>query len=449
MLFLPSDRTVSMTSTPQWSPPELLPASRLANSPLSARRAARLLAFLLVAFAVACVVSPWQQSVRGDGSVVAFDPAERPVTVEAPTKGVVRKWHVLEGDVVEAGQLLVSLTDNDPEQLGRLQAERDAVVSTADRKADSVTALEASLMAGRVAAEAKIAAVTAKMESIERKMDAVERKLDAARAGADTAARNLVRIETLAADGLTSERKRELAVLDDAKAKAEVLVAEADLDGARADLAGAVSALDEARAETAAKLSELESKVQSARGEAATAGAKVLGMDTKLARQKTQEVLAPRSGTVLRLLVPQGSEQVKQGDGLAIVVPPRETVRVSLLVDGNDAALLDPGRAVRIQFEGWPAIQFVGWPSVAAGTFGGLVELIDAASDGSGDFRVIVKPDPGDEPWPPAARLRPGVRTHGWVLLEQVPLGFEFWRQLNGFPPSVPAPPTTKTKAGK
>jgi len=29
------------------------------------------------------------------------------------------------------------------------------------------------------------------------------------------------------------------------------------------------------------------------------------------------------------------------------------------------------------------------------------------------------------------------VRANGWVLLNQVTLGFELWRKLNGFPPSV------------
>jgi hypothetical protein len=33
--------------------------------------------------------------------------------------------------------------------------------------------------------------------------------------------------------------------------------------------------------------------------------------------------------------------------------------------------------------------------------------------------------------------LRQGVRTKAWVLLRQVPLWREAWRQLNGFPPVV------------
>jgi hypothetical protein len=92
---------------------------------------------------------------------------------------------------------------------------------------------------------------------------------------------------------------------------------------------------------------------------------------------------------------------------------------------------------VRLQFEGWPAVQFVGWPSVAVGTFGGEVIAVDAADDGRGRFSIIVAPDVQDERWPGARFLRQGVRAKAWVLLRQVPLWLELWRQLNGFPPVV------------
>ncbi|MEM9588586.1 MAG: toxin secretion protein, partial [Planctomycetota bacterium] len=102
----------------------------------------------------------------------------------------------------------------------------------------------------------------------------------------------------------------------------------------------------------------------------------------------------------------------------------------------NDAPLVDPGRHVRLQFEGWPAVQFAGWPSVAVGTFGGEVISVDATDDGNGRFRILVKPTE-EEKWPADKYLRQGVRTNGWVLLEQVPLWYEVWRNMNGFPQSV------------
>ena len=131
------------------------------------------------------------------------------------------------------------------------------------------------------------------------------------------------------------------------------------------------------------------------------------------------------------------------------MVPITEDRAVSLYVDGNDAALIQPGRAVRLQFEGWPAVQFSGWPSVAVGTFGGRVAFVDPSDDGRGDFRIVVVPDPEDGPWPAASYLRQGVLAKGWILLNQVRLGFELWRQFNGFPPTTDAPPFANSREEK
>jgi hypothetical protein len=151
---------------------------------------------------------------------------------------------------------------------------------------------------------------------------------------------------------------------------------------------------------------------------------------------------------VLRLLASQGTEMVKTGDAVAIFVPDTADRAVELWVDGNDVPLVADDRHVRLQFEGWPALQFSGWPSVAVGTFGGKVAFVDATDDGKGKFRVVVVPD-GNEPWPSARYLRQGVRANAWVLLGRVRLGYELWRQFNGFPPVVTNPDTSADKAGK
>jgi hypothetical protein len=90
-------------------------------------------------------------------------------------------------------------------------------------------------------------------------------------------------------------------------------------------------------------------------------------------------------------------------------------------------------------------VQFSGWPSVAVGTFGGKVAFVDAADDGRGDFRIVIQPDHEDGPWPAPSYLRQGVLARGWVLLDRVSLGFEVWRQFNGFPPTTSPPPMART----
>jgi len=138
----------------------------------------------------------------------------------------------------------------------------------------------------------------------------------------------------------------------------------------------------------------------------------------------------------MRVLAQEGGVFVKAGTVLAVLVPDTEVRAVELYVSGNDLPLLAIGRPVRLQFEGWPAVQFSGWPSVAVGTFGGTVGVIDASDDGTGNFRILVFPDSGMS-WPSGLYLRQGVRVVGWVLLDSVRLGWELWRQFNGFPPIV------------
>lgn len=178
----------------------------------------------------------------------------------------------------------------------------------------------------------------------------------------------------------------------------------------------------------------------------AEASASLARIDVKLARQLTQTVLAPIDGTVLRIGAGQGGQIVKQGDLIATLIPDVATTTAELWLDGNDLPLIDVGRKVRLQFEGWPAVQFGGWPSVAIGSFGGEVSVIDAANSQEGKFRVFVRPEKDGE-WPGREFLRQGVRVNAWVLLEQVTVGYEIWRQLNGFPPARRKAPEASSNA--
>lgn len=157
-------------------------------------------------------------------------------------------------------------------------------------------------------------------------------------------------------------------------------------------------------------------------------------IEVQLARQGTQTITAPFDGFVMHITAGGIATQVKEGDILATFVPDNVKRAVELYVSGLDAPLIRPGRHVRLTFEGWPAVQFSGWPSVAVGTFGGEVVSVDASVSSNGKFRVLVSETEG-EPWPSAHFLRMGAQAKGWILLNEVPLGYELWRKMNNFPP--------------
>lgn len=420
-----------------------LPATRLVAPPTRSRRIAVALSALLGAALGLAALAPWRQSAQGTGRVIAYAPLERQQTIEAPIDARLTRFLVSEGEHVEAGQLLAELTDNDPLLVDRLDAEREVTEARLASYDDRVRVLDERQASVTRAQRAAVAASEARVRVASDRLDAAEQALTAADADLDAQVLNLVRHRLLVEQGLVSQRELELAALAEARARTARDGARAGRDAAQGELEAARAALEQARATATAETENATASLRSAETDREAARAALLRIESRVARQATQRVLAPRDGTVLRVLGNAGGEQVRAGDPLIAFVPDTSARAVELWVDGNDASLVWPGRVARLQFEGWPAVQFTGWPSVAVGTFAGRVTFIDSTDDGSGNFRLVIQPDPSGEPWPESRFLRQGVRVNGWVLLDEVRLGFELWRQLNGFPPALRNPPAT------
>lgn len=418
--------------------PELREAASLhaVATPRPARSVARMALVVFLVAGLALAVVPWQQTAMGKGRVIGFAPLDRQQAIEAPVDGRVAHWHVREGSVVRRGDPLVDLIDVDPGLVGRIAREADALrarVAAAEARAASLDVRASSL--GSAREQALTGAGARRQMAADRTRGAGE-ALAAAEAARTTARLNLARQRKLENRGLAAVRARELAELDLARAATDRERAVAALAAARSEELALVADVGRAGADGGAAVADARASRASALAEAASGRAELARIETRLSRQQAQAVTAPRDGVVLRLSAFQDGEIVKVGDPLAVLVPTAGRHAVEIWLTGNDAPLVEPGRLVRLQFEGWPAIQFAGWPSVAVGTFGGEVSFVDATDDGEGRFRAVVVPSPR-EPWPEPRYLRQGVRANGWVLLNQVSLGFELWRQFNGFPPAI------------
>jgi multidrug resistance efflux pump len=402
---------------------------------------ARLLVAALVVVTAVLALVPWQQSAPGAGRVVAYAPEERRQNVEAPIEGRVLRWYVREGSVVKQGDPIVELTDNDPDILVRIRAERDAVASRLDAARARARSVEGRIDALEDSRRSAISAAEQRAIMATQRVAAAEQALALADATLRTAALNLERQKALAESGLASKRQLEIVELDETRARTDVERAKVSLSAARSEAQALASDRQKVAGDASASINDARAAQAAAEAEVASASAELARMEVRLVRQSAMSVVAPRDGTVLRIVANGSSgEIVKAGDVLAVLVPETSDRAVELWIAGNDMPLVREGSRVRVQFEGWPAVQFSGWPSVAVGTFGGQVAVIDTMDDGAGKFRLLVVPEEGDA-WPAAIYLRQGVRAQGWVQLGRVKLGYELWRQWNGFPPSLAKEP--------
>ena len=423
-------------------------AALLIPTPRATRVLSRLLAISGAVFLGSLAVVPWQQSIDGTGRVVAFAPIERQQEIDAPIEGRVTRWYVREGSRVKQGELLLELTDNDPDILKRLEDERVALLArkqAAVLRGQSIQSRQKALESSRTAG---IQAAESRTRMAGERTRAAKQTVEAARAALEAAKANVERQKALVEQGLTSQRNAELAQVDFVRASTEVERALATLVAAEGEQQAFGSDRQRVEHDLTAAIDDARAAEAMALAEEASAAAELARLDVRLARQSTMELKAPMEGTVLRVLSGQGNSFVKAGDPLLVLVPDTDQRAVELWISGNDMPLVSEGRPVRLQFEGWPAVQFTGWPSVAVGTFGGHVALVDATDDGQGKFRILVRPDEG-EAWPSGLYLRQGVRVNGWVLLDSVKLGYELWRRFNGFPPTVKNAPGGGAKAEK
>lgn len=430
------------------------PSLQLARTGRIVRIVGRITFTLLVFSLLAMFFVPWRQTARGSGTVTALDPQERPQPVKSPTKGIIDevKPGLREGSRVTKGQILLKLKPFAEEGVELLQSQ----IATAEAKRASA---EQNVQTTKLAIDNQASfgqsfrlSLTESLEAAKKKYEQTKNEIDVYSAELQDKENQRTIAEEVATKGIISRQElfSKQQAAEQAKFKLEKIKNASD---------EAERTLEEKRQLVQAYEQEIELKNQSAEQKyqdsvqkLAAAEKELFMLQTKQSELKRLDIPAPCSGVIQQWYGVERSDIVKEGDQLFVIVPETTELGVEMKVSGNDMPLIKVGDRVRLQFEGWPAVQFVGWPSVAVGTFGGRVNRVFPTDDGKGNFRVLVSPDDNaeiDNGWPGDRYLRQGVRANGWVLLKEVPLGYEIWRQLNGFPPTVADDePAAKGKKG-
>lgn len=401
-----------------------------------------LLGILLLLIAILFV--PWQQNVNGKGDLTALSPQDRPQTIQSPIAGKIDRWYVQEGQYVNKGDTILVLTEIkekflDPDLIPRLRDQvgaKEGVIRSTIEKASSlnaqIEALKSSLVLKLQQATNKVYQSKLKIKS-----DSIDLRAESLNyAIADTQlalGKNLYnkglisliefqkrqeKYQSAAAKLISQENK----YLD---SKNLLLNAQIELNSIRADYQEKVSKADSDRNSTLAYVAEAEGELAKLENE----------YSSMIVRNTFYTVRAPQDGIIVKAVRVGLGENIKEGEPLISIMPSNPKLAVEFFVKAMDTPLLKKGQKVRVQFDGWPAIVFAGWPDVSVGTFGGLIQVVDFVESSNGSFRVLVVPDPDDDPWP--SQVRMGSGAYGWAMLENVPIWFEIWRQLNGFPPNL------------
>lgn len=387
---------------------------------------------------------PWQQNITGYGKLTAYTPQDRPQTMESTIPGRIIKWHVKEGEYVNEGDTLVELAEIkdayfDPRMLQRLEQQITGKKQSIDANKEKVLALKKQI-------EALRQGLTLSLEKAQNKLLQANNKFQidsidqvAAVTQYEIAKLQLERGNELFGQGLISLVQLEQRKLRLQDSQAKLIGSENKVLAARNELINATIELNSIKAEYTDKLSKAESDLNASQGYVFDAEVDLAKLENYNANMEIRAgfyvIRAPQDGYVVRALKQGVGEVVKEGEAIVTIMPSNPQMAVELYVRAMDLPLIAKGTHVRLQFDGWPAIQFSGWPSLSVGTFGGVISVIDYIDSKQSTYRLLIVPDPKDEPWPTI--LRVGTGAYGWAMLKEVSVWYEIWRQVNGFPPDL------------
>lgn len=425
-------------------------------------KANKLFAKWLIAICVIIVVGmflPWTQNIRARGTVTSLSPDQRPQTIHSIIPGRIEEWFVQEGQLVQKGDTILRLSEVkpeyfDPKLLDRTQEQITAKELTGKSYEEKVHALDAQIDALTGGLRIKLEQAQNKIQQARYKLQSDSIRVIAAETEIKVADDQYARGEQQFKEGLVSKVELERRQVAQQRANANLIDARNKMLDARNELLNAQLEINSIRNDYRDKLSKAESEKFASMSQMYSNEAEVSKMQVDLAnytvRAGNYYVTAPQQGYITKAVVTGIGETVKEGDELVSVMPAQFDLAVELYVRPMDMPLINKGQKVRFIFDGWPSIVFSGWPNSSYGTFGGEVVAIDNFISPNGKYRILVGPDKADERWPTA--LRVGGGSVGFALMSNVPIWYELWRQINGFPPDLYAdvqPVSTKTDLKK
>lgn len=385
---------------------------------------------------------PWTQNVSTTGVVTTVLPEHRPQTIHTIIAGRVDQWLVFEGQRVDKGDTLMVISEikdayMDDRLLERTKNQINLKKGVVDAYSQKEDAQQAQLEALRDQQKLKLDQARIKMQQTKLKVQNDSIKLEAAIVDLATAEYQYERMDSLyqrKVKSLTDLEKRRLkyqmSLAKETEARNNWFNSQNEFIRLLVDIATIRAEYDTYQAKI------LSEKFTTASNRLDSEGS-INKMENQYSNYRKRTgyyyILAPQSGYVTKTFVTGIGETIKEGQPVISIMPDEYELAAEIYIDPIDLPLMHVGEHVRIQFDGWPAIVFSGWPDASYGTYGGEIYAIDQYIGENGKYRMLIKPDERDVPWPKALRFGAGLKA--MILLNDVPIWYELWRQVNGFPP--------------
>ncbi|PIF61821.1 HlyD family secretion protein [Flavobacterium sp. 11] len=399
---------------------------------------------------------PWTQNISGSGSVTTLRPDQRPQSIQSVISGRLEKWYVQEGDFVKKGDTILFISEikedyMDPNLVQNTKNQIDAKKQSLQSYGSKVSTLtgqiqniEREKVLKLEQAQNKIKQSVLKIKSDSIDLVAVRTQLKIA----NTQYNRSVQLNKEGLKPLTDIEEKRLKLQE---VEAKIITQENKFLTSKNEFINAKVEINRISAEYAEKVSKANSDKFTALSSQYDTDAQVNKLENQYANYSIRNgmyyIKASQNGYINRALQSGIGETIKEGTPIATIMPSKYDIAVETFVNPIDLPLLRKGEKVRVWFDGWPTIVFSGWPNMSYGTFGGEIVAIENFISVNGKYRVLISPDKNDEKWPNQLSIGAGAQTI--ALLENVPVWFELWRSLNGFPPNYYKPavkPTTDKK---
>lgn len=410
--------------------------------------------YIFMAAAIITLFLPWTQNIKVKGDVTSLYQSQRPQQLNSPIPGRIIKWNVKNGDYVKKGDTLLQLSEikedyMDPLLVQRTEQQVEAKKGVRDYYEAKAGTAKNQLEALNAARDLKLNQVKIKILQLNNKLAGEQAELAAVKNELQLSEDQFKRQKKMYDEGLVSLTQFQQRSISYQNAVAKKTASENKVAQTQQEILNTQIEQNAVTQDYNEKLSKIEGERFQSMGQIEGSDGEIAKLQNQVANYKARQglyfIIASQDGQIVQLNKAGIGEVLKDGENIGTIVPTKVDYAVEIYIKPVDLPLVKEGQRVMCIFDGFPAIVFSGWPNSSYGTFAGKVIAVESNISPNGMFKALVIEDKNEKRWPPKIKMGTGVQ--GIAILNDVPIWYELWRNINGFPPDYYE--VTQEKSGK